>query len=112
MGEADESGIGMERALMDARDMGLGVGEIQNSSLTLKERKKRDRAMLKEKRREFSKYDERIFNLSLSDSDISNKMRVILREANNTWTIGKKVGFSVHGDEEEVIEEIMRAEIK
>ncbi|KAK5786970.1 hypothetical protein PVK06_041620 [Gossypium arboreum] len=58
--------------------------EIQNSILTLKERKKRDRALHKERGRESCKEDERIVNLSLSDSDISNRMRVILREANNT----------------------------
>ncbi|TYH18868.1 hypothetical protein ES288_A05G307200v1, partial [Gossypium darwinii] len=69
--------------------------EIQNSSLTINERKKRDRAPQKEKGKEFCKDDERIANLSLSDSDISNRMRVILREANNSWTIGKKLGFSV-----------------
>ncbi|KAH1083863.1 hypothetical protein J1N35_023624 [Gossypium stocksii] len=86
--------------------------EIQSSILTSKERKKRDRALHKEKGRESRKEDERIVNLSLSDSDISNRMRVILREANNTWAIGKKLGFSVHGDEEDVIEEIMRAEMQ
>ncbi|KAH1055055.1 hypothetical protein J1N35_033120 [Gossypium stocksii] len=86
--------------------------EIQNSSLTSKERKKRDRAMLKEKGREFCKEDDRIVNLSISDSDISNIMKVILRKANNTWAIGKKLGLSVHGEEEEVIEEIMRAELQ
>ncbi|KAH1082650.1 hypothetical protein J1N35_022411 [Gossypium stocksii] len=156
MGEVDESNIGMERALKDVRDMGLGVVEvnlgvskgggfvngsslgvgcmkagfsnpeefigpveenkkglkkkirsmyeIQSSSLTSKEKKKRDRAMLKEEGREFCKEDERIVNLSLSDSDISNRMRVIFKEANNTWAIGKKLRLSVHGDEEEVIE--------
>ncbi|KAH1063389.1 hypothetical protein J1N35_028376 [Gossypium stocksii] len=55
------------------------VYEIQNSSLTVKERKKRDRALQKEKGKEFRKDDERIANLSLSDSDISFRMRVILR---------------------------------
>ncbi|KAH1107432.1 hypothetical protein J1N35_011200 [Gossypium stocksii] len=88
------------------------MNEIQSSILMSKERKKRDRSLHKEKGREFRKEDERIVNLSLSDSDISNRMRVILREANNTWEIGKKLGFSVNGDKEDVIEEIMRAEIQ
>ncbi|KAG8486019.1 hypothetical protein CXB51_019397 [Gossypium anomalum] len=64
------------------------------------------------KGREFHEEDERIVNLSLSDSDISIRMRVIIREANNTWELRKKLGFSVHGDEKDVIEEIMRAEIQ
>ncbi|KAK5818957.1 hypothetical protein PVK06_023911 [Gossypium arboreum] len=82
--------------------------EIQTS----KERKKRDRALHKEKAKESRKEDERIVNVSLSDSDISNRMRVILREANNTQAIEKKLGFSVHGNEEDVIKEIMRAEMQ
>ncbi|KAH1063686.1 hypothetical protein J1N35_028673 [Gossypium stocksii] len=85
--------------------------EIQNGGLTIKERKKRDKALQKEKRKEVRKDDERIANLSLSDSNISNRIKVIIREANNTWAIRKKLGFSVRGDEEKVIEEIMRAEI-
>ncbi|KAH1045904.1 hypothetical protein J1N35_036688 [Gossypium stocksii] len=83
--------------------------EIQSSILTSREKKKRDRALHKEKGRKFRKEDERIVNLSLSDLDISNRMRVILREEKNAWAIGKKLGFSVHGDEEDVIKEIMRA---
>ncbi|KAK5834290.1 hypothetical protein PVK06_018167 [Gossypium arboreum] len=78
------------------------MNEIQSSLLTSKERKKRDRAKLKEKGREHRKKDEKIINLSLSNSDISNIMRVILREANNTWALRKKLGFSVHGDEEDL----------
>ncbi|KAH1047061.1 hypothetical protein J1N35_037845 [Gossypium stocksii] len=62
-----------------------------------------DRPKLKKKAKELCKEDERIVNLSLSDSDISNRMRVILREANNTWALRKKLGFSVHGNEEEVL---------
>lgn len=47
-------------------------------------------------------------NLSLSDSDISNRRKVILREAKQTWEVGKKLGLSVSGEEREVIEENMR----
>ncbi|KAH1033005.1 hypothetical protein J1N35_045179 [Gossypium stocksii] len=39
-------------------------------------------------------------------------MKVIRREAIKTWALRKKLGFSVHGDEEEVIEEIMKTEIQ
>ncbi|PPS03860.1 hypothetical protein GOBAR_AA16803 [Gossypium barbadense] len=138
VGGAVESDIVMERALKDVKDMRLAVvedaievsnvGGIKNGSrvdcrsvgicipkvvIGLEdERKKRDRAKLKEKGREYRKRDEKIVNLSLSNSDISNIMRVILREANNTWALRKKLGFSVHGDEEDLIEEIMRAEIQ
>ncbi|PPS11771.1 hypothetical protein GOBAR_AA08864 [Gossypium barbadense] len=46
--------------------------EIQNSFLTSKERKKRNRALNKEKGREYRKDNERVVNLSVSDSDLRN----------------------------------------
>ncbi|KAK5793721.1 hypothetical protein PVK06_034875 [Gossypium arboreum] len=50
--------------------------------------------------------EESMTNLLLSDSDINNRRRVILREAKRTWEVGKKLGLSVRGDKEEVINEI------
>lgn len=84
--------------------------EIQNSVLTSKEKQKRDKGGRKERGKTTSNDKERTVNLSLSDSDISNRKRVILREAKATWEVGKMLGFSVRGDEEEVIEEIIRLE--
>ncbi|KAK5819726.1 hypothetical protein PVK06_024749 [Gossypium arboreum] len=37
--------------------------------------------------------------------------RLILKEARNAWEAGKKLGFSVKGDEREVVDEIMRLEV-
>lgn len=76
--------------------------------LTTKEKLKRDRGMRKSKGKGDSGIDESITNLSLSDSDINNRRKVILREAKKTWEVGKKLGFSVLVDNEIVIEEIMR----
>ncbi|KAG8502521.1 hypothetical protein CXB51_001156 [Gossypium anomalum] len=45
-----------------------------------------------------------------TDSDISNRREIILREAKQTWELGKKLGLSVRGDERDVIEDIMRLE--
>ncbi|KAG8497351.1 hypothetical protein CXB51_008604 [Gossypium anomalum] len=42
--------------------------------------------------------------------DISNRRRVILREAKKTWEVGKMLRLSVRGDEEEIIDEISRLE--
>ncbi|MBA0749841.1 hypothetical protein Gogos_003720 [Gossypium gossypioides] len=42
--------------------------------------------------------------------DINNRKRVILREARKAWEIGKKLEFSVRGDDREVVEDIMRLE--
>ncbi|KAK5793310.1 hypothetical protein PVK06_034452 [Gossypium arboreum] len=84
--------------------------KIQDTVLTTKEKLKRDRGMRKLKGNGDSRNDESIANLSLSDSDISNRRKVIVKEAKKTWEVGKKLGFSVQGDEEIVIEEIMRIE--
>lgn len=64
--------------------------EIQSNVLSSKEKKKRDRNLKKDRRKEVDLIDERVVNLSLFDSDISNRGRVILREVKNTWAIGKK----------------------
>ncbi|PPR92572.1 hypothetical protein GOBAR_AA28098 [Gossypium barbadense] len=42
--------------------------------------------------------------------DISNRRKVILREAKQTWELGKKLGLSVRGDERDVMEDTMQLE--
>lgn len=39
--------------------------------------------------------EERIVNLSLLDYYISNRGKVIIREAKNAWEVGKKLGLSI-----------------
>ncbi|PPR91026.1 hypothetical protein GOBAR_AA29661 [Gossypium barbadense] len=62
------------------------------------------------KGKEESRSEEKIVNLSLSDSNINNRRKVILREAKQTWEVGKKLGLRVWRDERDVIEDIMRLE--
>lgn len=54
--------------------------------------------------------EETTVNLSLLDSNISNRRRVILREAKRAWEVGKKLGFSIRRDKEAVIGKICRLE--
>ncbi|KAG8497544.1 hypothetical protein CXB51_008889 [Gossypium anomalum] len=82
--------------------------EIQNRVLSTKEKQKRDRKEKLEKGKAVARCEDSTVNLSLSDSDINNRRRVIFREAKRTWEVEKEVGLSVRGDEEEVIEEIGR----
>lgn len=42
---------------------------------------------------------EKVVNLSLLDSNISNKRNIILEEAKQTWEVGKKLGLSVRRQE-------------
>lgn len=57
------------------------------------ERKKKDQALKRQKGKENLGREETIANASLSDSDISNRKRLILREARNVREVGKKIGF-------------------
>ncbi|KAK8716000.1 hypothetical protein V6N13_043322 [Hibiscus sabdariffa] len=49
-----------------------------------------------------------IVNGSLSDSDFLNRKRMILPEAHETLQLGKWIGVSVIGNEEEVVQDIAR----
>lgn len=77
-------------------------------------RKRRSKRGIKNEKLEKGKAvvrcEDSIVNLSLSDSDINKRRRVILRKAKRTWEVGKKLGLSVRGHKEEVIEEIRRLE--
>ncbi|KAH1091961.1 hypothetical protein J1N35_019218 [Gossypium stocksii] len=84
--------------------------EIQDIVLTKKQKRMRDRGAGNSKGKGASNLDESIINLSLSDSDISNRRRVILREAKKTWEVGKRLGFRMQGDEKVIIKEIIRLE--
>ncbi|TYI19650.1 hypothetical protein ES332_A07G179200v1, partial [Gossypium tomentosum] len=52
--------------------------------------------------------DDSVANLSISDFDVSNRRRVLLREAKKTWEVGKRLCFSVYGNEEQITGEIMK----
>ncbi|MBA0659887.1 hypothetical protein Goklo_011978, partial [Gossypium klotzschianum] len=54
--------------------------------------------------------EEAVVNASLSDSDISNRKKLILGEAKKAWEVGKRLGFSIRGDDREVVDEIMMLE--
>ncbi|KAG8487964.1 hypothetical protein CXB51_018813 [Gossypium anomalum] len=84
--------------------------EIQDKVLSSKEKQRRDRSKRKVKSNEELRREDKVVNLSLSDSYIGNRRTVILREAKQTWEIGKKLGLSVRGDERDIIEDIMRLE--
>ncbi|KAG8495881.1 hypothetical protein CXB51_007510 [Gossypium anomalum] len=63
--------------------------EDQDRVLTTKGKLKRDWGTRKEKGKEVFRNDESIANLSLLDSDISNRRKVILKEAHKTWEVGQ-----------------------
>ncbi|TYI14468.1 hypothetical protein ES332_A08G122500v1 [Gossypium tomentosum] len=62
--------------------------DILYRMLTFKEKQKRDRIWRK-----------KMGKVTSRKSDISNRRKVILREAKQTWKVGKKLGLSVRGNE-------------
>ncbi|MBA0567430.1 hypothetical protein Golob_012167 [Gossypium lobatum] len=81
-----------------------------NRILTIMEKKKRDWALRRQKGKGISDREHADVNASLSNLDISNRKRLILRDARNAWEVRKKLGFSVRGNEKEVVDIIMRLE--
>ncbi|TYH14228.1 hypothetical protein ES288_A06G203600v1 [Gossypium darwinii] len=71
--------------------------EIQDSVLASKEKQKRDKAVKKLKGKRDPTAVENIVNLLLSGFDISNRRKVTLKEAMETWEVGKRLGFNVQG---------------
>ncbi|KAG8493412.1 hypothetical protein CXB51_010807 [Gossypium anomalum] len=65
--------------------------EIQDRIISIAEKKKRDRVLRKQKGKGTVCKDEVVVNASLSDSDINNRKRVILREARNSWEVEKNL---------------------
>lgn len=88
----------------------LSMLDIQDRFLLVKEKKKRDQVLKREKGKGILARDEFVVNASLSDSDISNRRKVILGEAKKAWDAGKRLGFSIRENEREVIDELMRLE--
>ncbi|TYJ26696.1 hypothetical protein E1A91_A07G138200v1 [Gossypium mustelinum] len=88
----------------------MSMQAIQDGVLSSKEIQRRDRNRRKGKSSAEPGSEDKVVNLSLSDSELSNRRKVILREVKQTWEVGKKLGLRVLGEERDVIEEIMRLE--
>ncbi|MBA0599843.1 hypothetical protein Gorai_006046 [Gossypium raimondii] len=93
--QISEEGMGLAKNKNNNGRKIRSMYEIQNRLLTVTEKKKRDWALRKQKGKGIAGRDEVVVNASLSDSDISNRKKVILMEARNMWEVGKKLGFSV-----------------
>ncbi|KAH1063207.1 hypothetical protein J1N35_028194 [Gossypium stocksii] len=81
-----------------------------NRILTIMEKKKRDWELRRQKGKEILDREHADINASLSDLDISNRKRLILMDQRNAQEVEKKLGFSVTGNEQEVVDKIMRLE--
>ncbi|KAK8558684.1 hypothetical protein V6N12_041984 [Hibiscus sabdariffa] len=84
--------------------------QIQDKSISKKERKSRDRAICREK--QFGKGEEKpeVSGRSLSESDLINHKKTLLKRAKRTLALGKCLGVDIEGNEEGVLNEIVRLE--
>ncbi|MBA0809761.1 hypothetical protein Gohar_025384, partial [Gossypium harknessii] len=69
------------------------------------EKKKRDWALRRQKGKGILDREHADVNASLSDLDISDRKRLILMDARNAWEVRKKLGFSIRGNGQEVVDE-------
>ncbi|KAK9032247.1 hypothetical protein V6N11_056521 [Hibiscus sabdariffa] len=87
--------------------------EVENSGYSFPETQKKrgDRALKKCKKIRKTKVILEIVDYSPTDSDIARK-HILTRAARKTLAIGKRVGFQIIGNEEDVIEDLVELELQ
>ncbi|KAL4335968.1 hypothetical protein GQ457_07G015910 [Hibiscus cannabinus] len=83
---------------------------FQDKALTSQEKKKRDRAQRRCKKKRNVLEDSEIDGRSLSDSDMHARREMLTKEARKTLAFGKKLGMQIIGSEEEAIQELVALE--
>ena len=78
------------------------IEDLLHNQVSKKIDAKRRRLRKLKRNKKKDKVDEIIANDSLTDGDFQNKQRILRQDATETWAMGKLLGFSVNGDEDEV----------
>ncbi|KAK8681413.1 hypothetical protein V6N13_053817 [Hibiscus sabdariffa] len=86
--------------------------EIRNKSISDNERRRRDKALKKKNWSKDYLEDTELSGKSLSDTDISKRVSMILKEAKKVLNLGKKIGVNFVGNEEDVINDLVHIELK
>ncbi|KAK8595384.1 hypothetical protein V6N13_016757 [Hibiscus sabdariffa] len=85
--------------------------ELQNRSISISERRKRDKMLRSRKLSKQLMEETELSEKSLSDSDIKSKCSILIKEAREVPKLGKKIGVKIVGDENEVVQELVSLEI-
>ncbi|KAL4367062.1 hypothetical protein GQ457_05G033920 [Hibiscus cannabinus] len=85
--------------------------DFQDKALTKWERKKRDKALKKNKLNKKDLLVSELSGRSLSDSDLATRWNAATKEARKVLKLGKRLGMEIIGDEQEVVKEIARLEL-
>ncbi|KAK8485612.1 hypothetical protein V6N11_008475 [Hibiscus sabdariffa] len=80
--------------------------QIQDKSISEKERKRRDRASRKEKQFTTGEEVSELSGRSLSESDLINHKETLLKRAKRTLALGKCLGVDIEGNEEGALNEL------
>ncbi|KAK8682043.1 hypothetical protein V6N13_054440 [Hibiscus sabdariffa] len=84
--------------------------QIQDKSISEMERKRRDRAIRREKYFGKGEEEPEVSGRSLSESDLINHKKTLLKRAKRTLALGKRLGVDIERNEEGVLNEIVRLE--
>ncbi|KAL4282126.1 hypothetical protein GQ457_03G003380 [Hibiscus cannabinus] len=82
--------------------------DFQDRVLTDVEKKRRDRALRRIKRKDIENASLEIDVTSLSSSDLRHRQEILIRKARSTIEFGKQLGFEIEGDTEEAILDMAR----
>ncbi|KAL4273577.1 hypothetical protein GQ457_13G001680 [Hibiscus cannabinus] len=85
--------------------------DFQDKALTVWERKKRDKALKKNKLNKKDLMVSELSGRSLSYSDFAARWDAATREARKALKLGKRLGMKIVGDEQEVVKELARLEV-
>ncbi|KAK8586605.1 hypothetical protein V6N13_010193 [Hibiscus sabdariffa] len=84
--------------------------QIQDKSISEKERKRRDRVIRREKQFAKGEEESELSGRSLSELDLINHKETLLKRAKRTLALGKCLGVDIEGNEEGALNEIVRLE--
>ncbi|KAL4387762.1 hypothetical protein GQ457_09G013100 [Hibiscus cannabinus] len=79
------------------------LSDFQDKALSVLERKKKERAIRKERKKAKSQEVSELSGRSLSDSDLMARWESATKEARNAMELGKKVGIQFVGDERQMV---------
>ncbi|KAL4385494.1 hypothetical protein GQ457_15G020430 [Hibiscus cannabinus] len=81
--------------------------DLQSRVISDKERKKRDKALRRRSLEDSFLENSELSGKSLSDSDIKAKVSSMVKEAKQVIDMGKLIGVSIVGNEDEVVQELI-----
>ncbi|KAK8655844.1 hypothetical protein V6N13_108410 [Hibiscus sabdariffa] len=118
--ESREDAIGAPPVINSIRNFGVenernkrygSLRCFQEKAISEIEKKKRDRAIRREKKKAKGWDSSQLSGRSISDSDLVHRWELSTMEARKALTLGKSLGIQIEGNEDEAVREIARLEL-